>query len=845
MRRDAARQVGGFCLLWTLLVRAISSQAETGYDAWLRYARMDDAQARRCYEGLPAVTVALGDSEVVKAAQAELVRGIRAMLGRTLRMEAAPPGESAFLLGTLGAVKKVAPGFQAPADLKEDGFCLKTVIVDGHRDFVIAALNERGVLYGAFALLRKLALHETLDSLHEQDMPYAPVRMVNQWDNPDGSIEREYAGKSFFWEDGHIAKDLTRARDFARLLASLGINGCSINNVNADARALEPGRLPEIARVADAFRPWGVRVFVCIDFSSPAKIGNLDTFDPLDARVADFWKRKADEIYRAIPDFGGFVVKADSEGRAGPSVYGRTHADAANVLARALHPHGGLLFYRGFVYNHHADWRNWKNDRARAAYENFHHLDGAFDDNVIVQIKNGPIDFQVREPASPLLGALEKTSQAIELQITQEYTGQQRHLCYLAPLWKEALGFDMQANGPGTPVKALVAGKTFHRALGGFVGVSNAGRDTNWLGSDLAMANLYAFGRLAWNPDLSSRSIAREWTQLTFGEDPEVLETITDMELGSWRVYEDYTGPLGVGGLTDIIGVHYGPGIESSERNGWGQWHRADEKGIGMDRTVSTGTGFIGQYRPLVAQGYESLESCPDSVLLFFHHVPYTYELHSGKTVIQHIYDTHYAGAAAARDCVRRWKSLKGRIDGDRYQRVLARLEYQAGHAIVWRDAICQWFLKTSGIPDASGRAGHYPNRVEAEGMKLDGYEIMDVHPWETASGGKAVRCVGPDGRGSVSFQYRGRPGWFDLAVQYFDQIDGVSQFSLSVAGQRVDRWLADDTLPSDAPNGHTSTRRTIAGIALRPGDEIRIDAVAGGGEKACIDYVEIDPAQE
>jgi alpha-glucuronidase len=764
------------------------------------------------------------------------------MLDRIPRIETALPDENAIVLGTFDVIQHLLPGFKTPPSVPQDSWCVKYIEAGGHRHTVITSPNDRGVLYGVFALLRQMALQEPLTRLDRQETPYAPIRVVNQWDNPDGTIERGYAGRSIFWENDHVTRDLTRVGEYARLLASIGINGCSINNVNADARAISTPYLPEIGRVAEVFRPWGVRLFLCIDFSSPRSIGGLDTFDPLDPRVAAFWKDRVDEIYRQIPDFGGFVLKADSEGRLGPSAYGRSHADAANMIARTLKPHGGILFYRGFVYDHHADWRNLKNDRARAACDNFRPLDGQFDDNVVIQIKNGPIDFQVREPASPLFAALEKSSQAIELQITQEYTGQQRHLCFLVPMWKEVLDFDLHARGNATPVKALVAGKTFRRSLGGFVGVSNVGRDTHWLGHPLAMANLYGFGRLAWNPDLSGRQIAEEWTRLTFGDDRRVVETIAGMQLRSWKVYEDYTGPLGAGGLTDIIHVHFGPGIESSERNGWGQWHRGDEKGIGMDRTTSTGTGFIGQYPAPVARVYESLKTCPDELLLFFHHVPYDHVLHSGKTVIQHVYDTHYAGAAEAQEYVCLWKTLKGHVDEERYQDVLARLEYQAGHAIVWRDAVCQWFLKMSGIEDNRGRAGHYPHRIEAEAMKLAGYEVIDIKPWETASGGKAVQCIHTNSPGSVSFRYEGKPGWYDLAVQYFDENDGVSQFKLFAGRLQVDQWLAEDTLPSDLPNGHTSTRRTARGIALRPGDEIRIESMPEGGEKACLDYVEIEP---
>ena len=343
------------------------------------------------------------------------------------------------------------------AKLAPDAYWLRTENRNGKRVTLVAAQNDRGVLYGTFALLRKIQLGDPIDNLDEQQAPYAPVRWVNQWDNLDGSIERGYGGRSIFWDNGHARADLSRVGDYARLLASLGINGCSINNVNANPKLLSPELLPDVARIADAMRPWGVRIALSIDFGSPQSVGGLDTFDPLDPRVAAWWKARTDEIYRAIPDFGGFVLKADSEGRVGPSTYGRTHADAANVVARALKPHGGLIFYRGFVYDHHMDWNNPKNDRARAAYDNFKSLDGKFDDNVIVQIKNGPIDFQVREPASPLFGALEHTNQAIELQVTQEYFGQAHHTVFLVPMWKETLDFDMHAKpGAATPVKSLV-----------------------------------------------------------------------------------------------------------------------------------------------------------------------------------------------------------------------------------------------------------------------------------------------------------------------------------------------------------------------------------------------------
>jgi len=795
------------------------------------------------------VVVTLGDSEILAAAETELVRGVRGMLGRTLRESNTLPAENAIVLGTYDAVLAALPAVGKPPQLPPDGFWIKSLTVDGRKHLLIAASNERGVLYGTFTLLRMIGLEAPITQLNIRDKPYAPIRFLNHWDNLDGTIERGYAGRSIFWENGHIVKDLSRVRDYARLMASVGINGCSINNVNADVRVISANLLPEVARVANVFRPYGVKLFLSLDFASPRKIGGIGTFDPLDPAAVDFWKRKVDEVYKAVPDLGGFVLKADSEGRLGPSEYGRTHADATNVIAEALEPHGGILFYRGFVYDHKMDWKDLKNDRAKAAYDNFHPLDGKFLDNVVVQIKNGPIDFQVREPASPLFGGLTKTNQAIELQITQEYLGQQRHLVYLVPMWKEVLNFDLKANPDAkgnrnvTPVKELVAGITFNRPYGGFVGVSNVGRDSSWLGHQLAMANLYGFGRLAWNPNLESKQIAEEWTRLTFGSDPKVVGTIVDMLLKSWSIYEDYTGPLGVGTLTDIIGVHYGPGIESSENNGWGQWHRADNKGIGMDRTVETGTGFIGQYSEPVARVYESLDTCPDELLLFMHHVPYDHKLRSGKTLIQHVYDSHYDGAREADRLANTWQTLKGRIDEQRYNEVFGDLRYQAGHARVWRDAICNWFLRKSGIADDKKRVGNHPNRIEAEKMDLDGYAAQDVTPWETASGGQAAALTAKNHHGTIRYKFTGKPGWYDLEVAYFDENDGISKFKLYVGDQLVDQWQADDQLPSDQPNGHTSTRHKTANVALRPDDEIRLEGTSDGGEQACVDFFEITPA--
>jgi len=744
------------------------------------------------------------DSLVIRSARDVLVKG----------------GVTEVVADTRDSLRRSMPGVAIPDLSRPDSFWLGTAALGGRRVTIVAGRDDRGVLYGAFALLRRATLHQSNDSLNVREQPAALYRWTNEWNNLDGTIERGYAGPSIFFEGGHVVADLTRAGEYARVLASVGVNGAAVNNVNADPRVLTDDFIPQLARIADVFRPWGVALAISIDFSSPMKIGGLETFDPLDARVAAFWKDRVDAVYRAIPDFGGFVLKADSEGRLGPSAYGRTHADAANVIARVLAPHHGVLFYRGFVYDHLMDWRDRKNDRARAAVDNFKPLDGRFDANVILQIKNGPIDFQVREPASPLFTAVPRTNKAIELQITQEYLGQQRHVVFLPPMWKEVVD----------QVKPV---------LSGYIGVSNVGRAPNWLGHDLALANLYGFGRLAWNPDIGSAQIAREWTAMTFGDNPLVLDTISRILLDSWQTYERYTGNLGIGTLTDIIRAHYGPGIESSERNGWGQWHRADGQGVGMDRTVKTGTGFVAQYPAPLAALYESVETTPDDLLLFFHHLPYTHVLKSGKTVIQHIYDEHYLGAEEAAAFVDRWRALDGLIDRDRYDRVLERLEYQAGHAVVWRDAVTNWFQWISGIPDAKGRVGHYPNRVEAESLTLDRFVLEAVTPWETASAGQAIRCPS-GGRCAATLPFTRASGTYDIVVQYFDENDGESTFTVKAGERQLDRWRADDSLPSNVPDGHTSTRRVIRRVELQAGDVIRIEALPDRQEGAAIDYLEI-----
>jgi len=842
-----------------------TAHAQTADQAWLRYSGPHPAT-------IPASVRALGSDPLEQSAVKELRRGLAGLIGAA---PATDPAKGETVVGTLDEVRKAFPAIAIPAHLAPHGFWLTRTTSHSRPLVIVAGSNEHGALFGAFDLLRLIATDENLAHFNIIDAPAMPIRWVDEWDNFNGTIERGYAGRSIFFEGGKVRDDLSAVSEYARLLASVGINGCNVNNVNGAAPFLVADNIPALARIADAMRPWGVRLALSVDIASPQKIGGLKTFDPLDPDVKDWWATKVGEIYALIPNFAGFTVKADSEGEAGPSSYGRSPADAANLLAAALAPHGGVVLYRAFVYNNHLDSNDLKADRARAAYDIFQPLDGKFLPNVVVQIKYGPIDFQAEEPVSPLFAGLAKTSSAMEVQITQEYTGQQRHLVYLAPLWKEKLDFDLHAKNRPTQAKSIIEGRAFNRPLGGMIGVACVGRDS-WLGSPLALANLYAFGRLAWNPDLTAEQIAAEWTKQTIGDDPQVVSTIDKMLMQSWPAYVDYTGPLGAQTLTDITGSHYGPNIEASERNGWGQWHRDDAQGIGMDRSVATGTGFAGQYPPQVAKMYESLATTPDNLVLFFHHVPYTHKLRSGKTVIQHIYDSHYQGAEEAAQLGAEWAALKDKIDPQLFNDVSARLEYQAGHAIVWRDAIAQYFLKQSGIPDAASRAGHYPGRLEAEEARLTGYKVIAVTPWEDASGGKAISCTpstpAPPNTPRVhsidvappvapacaaEWTYNGPPGRFNIAAQYFDLQPGTAHFTLDLNNRQIVSWAANDSLPSrrvergptpSLPNGDNSTRFTYRGsdsrgVDLKPGDILRIEGVPDASDPAALDYIEIEPA--
>jgi alpha-glucuronidase len=585
-------------------------------------------------------------------------------------------------------------------------FTIKQINESDHDRIVISGTDENSVLYGVFQFIFALGTGKTADKIQTVQETYNKLRMIDHWDNLDGSIERGYSGNSIFFVNGKVTQNHDRIRDYARLLSSVGINYVSLNNVNVndeETKFISDKYLPLLAPIASIFSDYGIKVLLSLNFASPIILGGLSTADPLDKDVQDFWRKTADTIYSYIPDFGGFLVKADSESRPGPYSYGRDHTHGANMLADALQPHGGIVIWRCFVYDCQTDWRDRKLDRAKAAYENFVPLDGRFKDNVVLQIKNGPMDFQIREPVNPLFGSLEKTSQFIEFQIAQEYTGHQIDLCFLVPLWKEALDFDTFAKGKSSFVSDIVNGKMFHRQIGGIAGVSNIGDSPAWTGNPLAQVNLFGFGRLAWNPALSSKDIAEEWAMLTFGSDSAAVEKITDMLMRSRDIYEKYTCPLGIGWFVNPES-HYGPNVDGYEYSHWGTYHYADVKGVGVDRTVATGTGYAGQYKIENTRLYEEIETCPDNMLLFFHHMPYDYVLKSGLTILQHIYNTHFEGVEEVIELQKDWNSLQGAIDSSIFQEVQRRFELQLKDAVEWRDVVNTYFYRKTGVPDEKGR---------------------------------------------------------------------------------------------------------------------------------------------
>jgi alpha-glucuronidase len=692
------------CLaLLTAALAAATARAEDGYELWLRYRPIADAQLLGHYRARLAGLVASEGSPTLRAAKEELVRGLGGLLGAELPRLAAPDRDGVLMVGTTATAPWLA-SLDLAADLQragDEGFVLRSTLVDGKRATVIAGNTDLGVLYGAFRLLRLLQTGQHIDALALVEAPRIRRRILDHWDNLDRTVERGYAGFSLW--DWHRLPDYCPPRytDYARANASIGINGTVLTNVNANATSLTPEYLAKAKALADVFRPYGIRVYLTARFSAPIEIGALKTADPLDPAVAAWWKQKADEIHGYIPDFGGFLVKANSEGQPGPQDYGRSHADGANVLADALLPHGGIVMWRAFVYSN-----EMPEDRAKQAYGEFQPLDGAFRPNVLLQVKNGPIDFQPREPFHPLFGAMPKTPLMLELQITKEYLGFATHLVYLAPHFKETLDADTYAKGQGSTVAKVVDGTLHGYADTGIAGVANVGTDRNWCGSVFACANWYAFGRLAWDHTLRAEEVADEWLRMTFTADPAFRRSVRQMMLGSREAAVDYMTPLGLVHLM-ARDHHYGPGpwVSGGPREDWTSvyFHRADPAGVGFDRSP-TGSNAVSQYFPPLRERYGRLESVPEELLLFFHHVPWDYRLRSGLSLWEELVRHYDAGVDYVQKMQATWRSLEGLIDPERYDETRVFLQIQAREARWWRDACVLYFQSFSGrkLPEGS-----------------------------------------------------------------------------------------------------------------------------------------------
>ncbi len=650
---------------------------------WLKYDRKADAGNGKFFEKVALEGFDAAD-RVVKSALCELTRGAEGMLGVTPKVQEGTP--CTLLL-------KKATG-------DPEGYALK----EENGQITLEGADEKGLLYGTFHLLRLVSMEKSLAGLQVSLRPDNPLRMYNHWDNMDGSIERGYSGESFFFENDDIVIN-ERTKDYARLMASIGINGVVINNVNVKQAAtwlITDRFFDKVARLSEIFADYGIKFFLSLNYAATIELGGLGSADPFDAGVIAWWKAKMQECFAKIPNLGGFLVKADSEGRPGPFTYGRTQADGANMLADAVAPYGGIIIWRCFVYNCMQDWRDYKTDRARAGYDNFIGMDGDYRENVILQIKNGPMDFQIREPVSPLLGGLKKTNQMLEVQVAQEYTGHQIDVCYLIPMFKEVLDFHTFCKEGADTVADVISGRTMGNKNAGIAAVINTGNDANWTGNYLAAANLYGFGRLAFQTSLSAEEILDEWIPMSLSSDPQVVETVKGILLPSRETYEKYTSPLGIGWMVTPHD-HYGCSVDGYEYDRWGTYHRADHLGIGVDRS-DRGTGYAQQYYEPNASAYNNVETCPEELLLFFHHVPYKYLLKSGKTLIQHIYDSHFEGYDEAEGFARAWEGLEGKVDGEIFANVKERFGMQLYNAREWRDQVNSYFHRLSWIPDERGR---------------------------------------------------------------------------------------------------------------------------------------------
>jgi alpha-glucuronidase len=677
---------------------------ETGAKLWLRFPEVPIPGRLAEYQAAFSNVVSEGGGASITVAKGELVDGLSGLTGSKVTTSAAVQGAGAVVIGT-PTTSPIIAGLPLAARLSAlgpEGYLVEKADVAGQSVIAVAANTEVGVLYGSYALLRHLQMHSSVATLALSGSPRIKLRVLDHWDNLDRTVERGYAGRSL-WDWSALPGTLSpRYTDYARANASVGINGAVLTNVNADAQVLTASYIAKVKALAGVFRPYGIKVYLTARFSAPIELGGLSTADPTNASVKQWWADKATEIYAQIPDFGGFLVKANSEGQPGPQDYNRTHADGANALADALAPHGGVVMWRAFVYSDTSP-----PDRIKQAYEEFKPLDGKFKANVLVQVKNGPLDFQPREPFSPLFGAMPSTPLALELQITKEYLGQDTHLAYLGPLYEEVLKSDTYAAGAGTTVAKVIDGSAQNYAITAIAGVANVGDDANWTGSHFNQANWYVFGRMAWNPDISAKTVAEEWVRETFSNDPAVVTPVVDVMMKSRAALVNYMTPLGLAHIM-ATGHHYGPGawVSDQTRVEWNPvyYHKADAQGIGFDRSA-TGSNAVSQYFAPLKDTLGNKATVPEDVLLFFQHVGWQDKLSTGRTVwaeLVHRYSQGVDDVAAMRTS---WATVKTRIDGQRFDDVTKFLEIQHYEARWWRDASLAYFAQVSKLAIPSGYA--------------------------------------------------------------------------------------------------------------------------------------------
>jgi len=703
------------CALLCALATSSLCFAEDGYRLWLRYEAIQNPEVLESYSSQigELETARKKVSPTLQVAVEELQHGLAGLLPAKERST-----KSKLLIGTAAQNPRISKMLKRRdiALEREDEYLVFSESTSGKNTIAIAGSTDQAVLYGVFAFLRHLQTQKPIEGLLLSGAPRVENRILNHWDNLTRTIERSMSGASLWnWFDLPYYIEPYYI-DYARACASVGINGTVLTNVNANSTVLHPQFLEKVAALADTFRPYGIRVYLTARFSSPIELGGLETADPLDPAVVKWWNDKVAEIYEFVPDFGGFLVKANSEGQPGPQQYGRDHADGANMLADALAPHGGIVMWRAFVYDFEV-----KEDRHKQAYTEFTALDGRFRENAIVQTKNGAIDFMPREPYHPLFGATPETTQALELQITQEYLGGDVHLAYLAPMWREVLDADTFAKGPGSSVAKVIDGSVFEHENTTFAGVSNAGNERNWTGHPIAAANWYAFGRLAWDHSLTSEQIADEWIRMTFSNDSQVVDTVSRIMLASHQTVVDYSMPLGLHHIM-AEGHHYGPGPWFDKgRPDWTSvyYHRADEKGLGFDRTQS-GTNALEQYFPERVAAWSDPAKIDEKYLLWFHHVAWDFTLQSGETLWNELCLTYQRGVDDVASWIQDWDRLDGKIDAQRHARVTAMLKHQHADAIFWKDACLSYFQTFSQQP--------YPESITPPEHDLEHYKNFELY---------------------------------------------------------------------------------------------------------------------